>query len=356
MPQRSIVICLLATASIFAQRAHVPGDTESFLDNGIDAYRTGDFQKAIQAFQVAIDFDANDMRAHLYLASANMVLYVPGLASEENRAHAETARTEFKRVLELNPGNPNALMSLGTLSLREAGDTDHPDLAKLDDAHSWFQKVLDGEPDNKNALYTIAVIDWRKVNPSLPPGQPGPLPDVTQRHSLQAQYRPIVEEGIASLKKTLETDPAFDSAMSYLNLLLRDRAELAESPAESQKDIQEADQWVQKMADMRTVRSQAGAMRPAKRSAGIAPAQPLTKVDPAYPALARQAKIQGTVRFRATIGKDGSVVNLELISGHPLLVAAAKAAAKQWTFKPTLVNGQPVQVVTTVDVNFSLDK
>jgi TonB family protein len=356
MVQRSIIICLLATAALFAQRAHVPGDTEGFLDSGIDAYRSGDFRKAIEAFQVAIDFDPNDVRAHLYLASANMVLYVPGSASEGNRAHADTARTEFKRVLELNPGNPNALMSLGTLSLREAGDTDHPDLAKLDDAHSWFQKVLDGEPENKNALYTIAVIDWRKVNPSLPPGQPGPLTDAALRHSLQAQYGPMVEEGIADLKKALALDPAFDSAMSYLNLLLRGRAALAESQTQYQEDIEEAGQWVQKMADMRTARTQAGAMRPAKRSVGAAAAQPFTKVDPAYPPLARQAKIQGTVRFRATIGKDGSVVNLELISGHPLLVAAAKAAAKQWTYKPTLLNGQPVEVVTSIDVNFSLNK
>jgi len=356
MVLRPVVISVLAAASLFAQRAHVPGDTETFLDNGIDAYRSGDFRKAIEAFQVAIDFDPSDVRAHLYLASANMILYVPGSASPENSAHAATARAEFKRVLELNPGNPNALMSLGTLSLREAGDTDHPDVAKLEDAHSWFQKVLDGEPENKNALYTIAVIDWRKVHPVLPAGQPGPLTDAALRHSLQAQYGPVVEEGIAHLKKALEIDPAFDSAMSYLNLLLRDRAELAESKDEYQKDIDEAGQWVQRMADMRTARTQAGAMRPARRSVGVVAAQPLTKVDPAYPPLARQAKIQGTVRFRATIGKDGSVVNLELISGHPLLVAAAKAAAKQWTFKPTLVNGQPGEVVTSIDVNFSLDK
>jgi len=351
MLPRSIVICLLATASIFAQRAHVPGDTETFLDNGIDAYRSGDFRKAIEAFQVAIDFDANDARAHLYLASANMVLYVPGLASEENLAHAQAARTEFKRVLELSPGNPNALMSLGTLSLREAGDTDHPDIAKLDDAHSWFQKVLDADPQNKNALYTIAVIDWRKVNPSLPPGQPGPLTDAALLHSLQTQYRTIVEEGIACLKKALEIDAAFDSAMSYLNLLLRDRAELAESPAEYQKYIQEAGQWVQKMADTRTARG--GQFR---APGNLQSARLLTKVDPVYPPQARQEKIQGTVRFKAIIAKDGKLHNLELVSGHPLLVPAALDAVKQWTYRPTMANGKPVEVVTTVDVNFSLNK
>jgi TonB family protein len=79
------------------------------------------------------------------------------------------------------------------------------------------------------------------------------------------------------------------------------------------------------------------------------------KVDPEYPPLARQARIQGTVRFNATIGKDGRVTQLQLVSGHPLLVQAATEAVKQWVYKPTLLNGSPIEVVTTIDVNFTLN-
>jgi protein TonB len=75
---------------------------------------------------------------------------------------------------------------------------------------------------------------------------------------------------------------------------------------------------------------------------------------PQYPPLARQARIQGTVRFNAIIGKDGNIANLTLVSGHPLLVPAATAAVKQWQYKPTLLNGEPVEVVTVIDVNFTL--
>jgi len=75
---------------------------------------------------------------------------------------------------------------------------------------------------------------------------------------------------------------------------------------------------------------------------------------PQYPPLARQARIQGTVRFNAIIGKDGNIANLTLVSGHPLLVPAATAAVKQWVYKPTLLNGEPVEVVTVIDVNFTL--
>jgi protein TonB len=77
-------------------------------------------------------------------------------------------------------------------------------------------------------------------------------------------------------------------------------------------------------------------------------------VTPVYPPLARQARIQGTVRFTAVIGKDGTIQNLKLVSGHPLLVPAAGEAVKQWVYKPTLLAGEPVEVLTEIDVNFTL--
>jgi TonB family protein len=80
------------------------------------------------------------------------------------------------------------------------------------------------------------------------------------------------------------------------------------------------------------------------------------KVAPEYPDLAKQARIQGVVRFSVMIGKDGSVESLNLVSGHPLLVEAAKTAVQQWQYKPTLLNGESVRVATTVDVNFNLQE
>ncbi len=80
----------------------------------------------------------------------------------------------------------------------------------------------------------------------------------------------------------------------------------------------------------------------------------IRQIKPAYPPMAKQARIQGTVRFNTTIGADGFVKNLVVDSGHPMLVAAAMEAVKQWIYKPTLLNGNPVEVVTTVDVNFTL--
>jgi TonB family protein len=80
----------------------------------------------------------------------------------------------------------------------------------------------------------------------------------------------------------------------------------------------------------------------------------INAVKPVYPPLAKMARQQGSVKFQATIGKDGATEDLLLISGPPLLVRAAMDAVKQWTYKPMVLNGAPVEVVTTIDVNFSL--
>ena len=86
----------------------------------------------------------------------------------------------------------------------------------------------------------------------------------------------------------------------------------------------------------------------------VARARLTRQVRPKYPALARQARIQGTVVLAAVISKDGSIHKLEVQSGHPLLVPEALAAVKQWRYKPTLLNGEPVEVLTSVTVTFTL--
>ncbi len=89
-------------------------------------------------------------------------------------------------------------------------------------------------------------------------------------------------------------------------------------------------------------------------SQGVTEGLLLKKVVPQYPSIARQAHIQGAVQLSAVIGKDGSIQNLQVISGHPMLVQAAMSAVKQWKYKPYVLNGQPVEVQTTITVNFTL--
>src|ERR1700686_2505539 len=104
--------------------------------------------------------------------------------------------------------------------------------------------------------------------------------------------------------------------------------------------------------------AQAQAVAPGKIRVGgnAAEANLIQKVTPLYPPEAKAARIQGVVRFNATIGKDGSVIDLQLISGHPLFVQPSRDAVMQWVYKPTLLNGNPVEVVTQIDVNFMLSQ
>ena len=89
-------------------------------------------------------------------------------------------------------------------------------------------------------------------------------------------------------------------------------------------------------------------------SQGVSQGLLIRQVKPTYPPLARSARIQGTVVLQALISKDGSIENLHLVSGHPMLAPAAIEAVKQWKYKPYFLNGEPVEVETTINVNFTL--
>lgn len=89
-------------------------------------------------------------------------------------------------------------------------------------------------------------------------------------------------------------------------------------------------------------------------SSGVAQGLLVHQVMPQYPPLARQARIQGTVVFQAVIGKDGTVQNLHVLSGHAILIQAARDAVSQWRYKPYYLNGEPVAADTQINVNFTL--
>jgi len=95
---------------------------------------------------------------------------------------------------------------------------------------------------------------------------------------------------------------------------------------------------------------------PVRISGGVQAAKLIYQVKPAYPPLARQARIQGVVILEALIGKDGSISTLRVISGHTLLTQAALDAVKQWKYQPTLLSGEPTEVVTTVTVTFTFQQ
>jgi TonB family protein len=370
----TILVALLTGLTLTAA-----DDWRTWLNRGIAAYKSASYREAVEDFQKSIDLSPNEVSPHLYLATAWMTQYIPGSVSPENFDLQHNAETEFNRVLQLDSNNLTALQSLASLSYQEAQGLQNEDqkLRKLDEAAAWYQRVLAVDPRNKTSYYSLGVIDWVKWYPNnmraraqlgLRPEQPGPLTDPAVRLDLRARFSPIIADGIANLEKALEIDPRYDDAMAYMNLLIRERGDLRDTAAECRADVELADQWVHKALEAKRMKVSTAS---AYASAPPPPPPPaegvrriiagstlqnnlIRKVDPVYPILAKQAKIQGVVRFTAIIGKDGRIRNLQLISGHPLLVESAREAVAQWEYKPTLLNGEPVEIITTIDVPFNL--
>jgi len=374
-------ISLIFLATIAAQES-TPVDARGWLNKGVQEYKSAKYQDAVESFQRAVDLEPNNVAARLYLATALMSQYIPGAQSLENLEFAQKAEAEFRRVLDAEPNNTTALASVASLMYQQAGGMPDPNekFAKLADAAAWYEKLITADPQNKEGYYSLAVIDWQKwyaaymrarSDLSMRPEQPGPIPDPAVRERLKQEYSAVIEHGISNLEKALQLDPQYDDAMAYMNLLVRERADLDDSAEQYRRDIETADEWVRRALEIKRAKAQAQAPQ------GMIGAEPsphpgtpqrirvggnvqeqnlIRKVEPVYPPLALQARIQGTVRFTAIISKDGHVQNLQLVSGHPLLVESARAAVVQWEYKPMLLNGQPVEVVTQIDVNFTLSQ
>ena len=131
------------------------------------------------------------------------------------------------------------------------------------------------EPNNKEAYYSLGVITWAKWYPELmsaraklgmKPEDPGPIKDKKVREDLKAKWGPVVEEGINNLKHALQIDPEYDDAMAYVNLLTRERADLADSPEGYKKDVQEADNWVQKALETKKIKAERVSKKGAARA------------------------------------------------------------------------------------------
>jgi protein TonB len=89
-------------------------------------------------------------------------------------------------------------------------------------------------------------------------------------------------------------------------------------------------------------------------SQGVIAGMMIHKVEPKYPALAREARIQGQVVLAALISKEGTIHNLQVVSGHPMLIPAALEAVQQWRYRPFLLNGEPVEVESNITVTFQI--
>jgi TonB family protein len=263
-------------------------------------------------------------------------------------------------------------------------------------------KAIQADATDKAAYYTIGFIDWALTYPDyasarlaagMKPQDSGITPNADLRQKVRTQHGAQIEDGFRMLQIAIQLDPDYSDAMAYMNLLYRIAAGIADTPAQSADAVAKADNWVTQALDAKRrmaqnrrapaggsldvdapapvpfvapppppppppppggsqVRVEApGAIRIA--SGGVQP-ELVRQVHPAYPEAARQAGVSGVVRLGIVINKEGRVRDIQVTNSPGTgLAFAAMEAVRQWVYKPTLLNGEPVEVVTTVEVNFS---
>ncbi|MCC6861651.1 MAG: tetratricopeptide repeat protein [Bryobacterales bacterium] len=226
------------------------------LNKGVQAYRNAQYPNAVEHFKQAVELDPAFPTARLYLATAYMMQYIPGAESPENMKMAQAAHDQFLKVLEQNPKDDVAIASIASLFLNQT---------KWEEAAQWYKKLIEVNPNNKEAYYSLGFIAWKtwyvpyataRAELGMKQEDPGPIKDKKIRENLKAKYWTIIEEGMANLQKALDIDPQYDDAMAYLNLLHRERADLMDTPAEYRKEIDVADNWVQKALETKKLKAE----------------------------------------------------------------------------------------------------
>jgi Tfp pilus assembly protein PilF len=237
------------------------------LNKGVQAYKATKYDEAAKKFQEAVGYDPTFEVARLYLATSYMSQWIPGADSPENKEMARKAEEEFNKVLSADPKNKLAIESIASMRYNQANAFTSLDekLKVMDDAKVWYGKLIEVDPTNSKAYYSLGVIAWSKWYPQYKQARekagmkqedPGPIKDKKIREELKAKYSDLVAEGIKQLDKAVEIDKEYDDAMAYLNLLIRERADLAENPEDYKKDIATADNWVQKALEAKKIKAE----------------------------------------------------------------------------------------------------
>ena len=251
---RAIPIAALLSFACLAQESM---DARRELNLGVAEYKSARYDDAAVHFAEAARLDPNFAVAHLYLGTTYMMMYIPGSESAGNLDKARLALNSFYAVLKLDAENDVAIASIASLYFHQK---------KFDESADWYLKLTALKPDHKEAWYTLGVITWSQWYPALTkaradlgmkPEDPGPLIDDTVRGELKSKWSDKLDRGVAYLEKALGIDPAYDDAMAYMNLLIRERADLDDSKDDYLRDTATADDWVRKTLETKKRKAEA---------------------------------------------------------------------------------------------------
>jgi tetratricopeptide (TPR) repeat protein len=223
------------------------------LVKGVQSFKAGHFEDAVDHFQNSINLDPDYDVARLDLAAAYSSQVIPNDETPANIKTAHQALDQFNIVLSKNPHDLIALRQIASI---------HRNIKLLDQARTDEQKVIAEDPNDEAAYYTIGVIDWSQAYKNATTilaaagllddglGNAKKTKDVCAK--LQAANTELVNSAQEALTKAIDINPTYSDAMDYLNLNYRRKAELECSDDNARKaDLAKADEWVQKSTGAR---------------------------------------------------------------------------------------------------------
>jgi tetratricopeptide (TPR) repeat protein len=227
------------------------------LNKGVQAYKGGQYDTAIEDFKQSKALDPSLLNARLYLATAYSSQYIPGAPSDENVRMGEQAINEYKEVLATDPNNLSAIDGIGAILYNMGGTPFDP--KKFEESKQYHLKHIQIKPDDPESYYWIGVIDWSlayRANKDMradynnkgkkPVRDTDPMPPALST-DFRAKQGAVVDEGIQNLQKAIELRSDYDDAMAYLNLLYRQKADMETDAKVRDEDVKTADDLVDKV-------------------------------------------------------------------------------------------------------------
>lgn len=221
------------------------------LNKGVKAYKDNHYEEAINHFQSAVQLDPSLINARMYLATAYVSQYIPGVDSPDNLRTAQQAIEEYQKVIDMNPSRDqkvNSAKGIAYLFLNEK---------KWDDAKKYYRVASDLDPNDPEPYYSVGVIDWtaayqprmeERAKLGMKPEEHLSAKNKDQKkvcEELKTKNGPAIQEGIDSLNKAIQLRPDYDDAMAYMNLMYRERADVeCDDEAARAEDLKAADHWV----------------------------------------------------------------------------------------------------------------
>jgi tetratricopeptide (TPR) repeat protein len=174
------------------------------LNKGVRSFRDSKYETAVEHFRTAVDLDPELLNAHLYLAAAYASQYQPGGESPENKKIGEEAIKAYGSVLAKDPSNVDCVKGIAGIYFN---------MRDFEKAKEYYLKTAQLQPSNPEPFYSIGNVNW-----VLCYDKQNPLPTEKKKE--------LVEEGLANLNKAIENDPNYYNAYFYINLLLRQKAQV----------------------------------------------------------------------------------------------------------------------------------